>query len=90
MHNQRGALALANGRVYVAYGGRFGDCGDYKGRIVSVAADGSGTPAEYAIRADRQGGFWGPMGPVVAARRLAVRDQRQQRIARPTSTTATR
>jgi outer membrane protein assembly factor BamB len=66
VHNQRGALTLANGRVYVAYGGRFGDCGDYKGRIVSVAADGSGTPAEYAIRADRQGGFWGPMGPVVA------------------------
>ncbi len=66
VHNQRGALALANGRVYIAFGGRFGDCGDYKGRIVSVAADGTGQPVEYAIRADRQGGFWGPMGPIVA------------------------
>ena len=45
VHNQRGALAFANGRVYIPYGGRFGDCGDYKGRIVSVAADGSGPPS---------------------------------------------
>jgi outer membrane protein assembly factor BamB len=66
VHNQRGALAFANGRVYIPYGGRFGDCGDYKGRIVSVAADGSGPQAEYAVRANREGGFWGPTGPVVA------------------------
>jgi outer membrane protein assembly factor BamB len=66
VHNQRGALALANGRVYVPFGGRFGDCGNYKGRIVSVAADGSGQPVEYAVRANREGGFWGPMGPIVA------------------------
>jgi outer membrane protein assembly factor BamB len=67
VHNQRGALAFANGRVYVPFGGRFGDCGDYKGRMVSVAADGSGALAQYAVRANREGGFWGPMGPVVAA-----------------------
>jgi outer membrane protein assembly factor BamB len=66
VHNQRGALAFANGRVYIPYGGRFGDCGDYKGRIVSVAADGTGPLAEYAIRANREGGFWGPTGPIVA------------------------
>jgi outer membrane protein assembly factor BamB len=66
VHNQRGALAFADGRVYIPYGGRYGDCGDYKGRIVSVAADGTGAHDEYAVRADRQGGFWGPTGPVVA------------------------
>ena len=66
VHNQRGALAFANGRLYVPYGGRFGDCGDYKGRIVSVAADGTGPLAEYAVRANREGGFWGPTGPIVA------------------------
>ena len=66
VHNQRGALAFANGRVYIPYGGRFGDCGNYKGRIVSLAADGSGPPVEYAVRANREGGFWGPTGPVVA------------------------
>ena len=65
VHNQRGALAFANGRVYIPYGGRFGDCGNYKGRIVSVAADGSGPAVEYAVRANREGGFWGPTGPVV-------------------------
>jgi outer membrane protein assembly factor BamB len=66
VHNQRGALAFANGRVYIPYGGRFGDCGDYKGRVVSVAADGTGPLAEYAVRANREGGFWGPTGPIVA------------------------
>jgi outer membrane protein assembly factor BamB len=66
VHNQRGALTFANGRVYIPYGGRFGDCGNYKGRIVSVAADESGPQVEYAVRANREGGFWGPTGPVVA------------------------
>jgi outer membrane protein assembly factor BamB len=64
--NQRGALALANGKVYVPFGGRFGDCGNYKGRLVAVSADGSGSQSEYAVRADRQGGFWAPPGPAVA------------------------
>jgi outer membrane protein assembly factor BamB len=66
VHNQRGALAFANGRVYVPFGGRFGDCGDYKGRVVSVAADGSGPLVQYTVRANREAGFWGPTGPVVA------------------------
>jgi hypothetical protein len=30
-HNQRSALVLANGRVSVASGGRFGDCSRYQG-----------------------------------------------------------
>ena len=64
--NQRGALALANGKVYVPFGGRFGDCGNYKGRIVAVSADGSGDPSAYAVRANREGGFWAPPGPAVA------------------------
>ncbi|HEX4818603.1 MAG TPA: PQQ-binding-like beta-propeller repeat protein [Acidimicrobiales bacterium] len=66
VHNQRGALALANGRVYVPFGGRFGDCGNYKGRVVAVAPDGSGDPIEFAVRANREGGFWAPPGPAIA------------------------
>ena len=66
VHNQRGALALANGRVYVPFGGRFGDCGAYRGRVVAVAADGTGEPIEYVVRANREGGFWAPPGPAVA------------------------
>jgi hypothetical protein len=36
--NQRSALSLVNGIVYVGYGGFVGDCGDYHGWIVAVDA----------------------------------------------------
>lgn len=35
---QRAALLLANGRVYVAYGGQYGDCGRYHGWLVALPA----------------------------------------------------
>jgi hypothetical protein len=35
-HNQRSALSLVNGILYVAYGGHIGDCGDYHGRVVAI------------------------------------------------------
>jgi outer membrane protein assembly factor BamB len=35
---QRAALALANGRVYIGYGGQFGDCGRYHGWLVAAPA----------------------------------------------------
>jgi hypothetical protein len=34
--NQRSALSLVNGILYVAYGGHVGDCGDYRGRVVAI------------------------------------------------------
>ena len=34
--NQRSALSLVNGIVYVAYGGHVGDCGDYHGWVFGV------------------------------------------------------
>lgn len=34
--NQRSALSLVNGIVYVAYGGFVGDCGDYHGWVVAI------------------------------------------------------
>ena len=34
---QRGALAITGGRVWVPFGGLDGDCGGYKGRVVGVA-----------------------------------------------------
>lgn len=44
--NQRSALSLVNGIVYVAYGGFSGDCDDYHGWIVAIdAADPSKTGA---------------------------------------------
>ncbi|HET7543140.1 MAG TPA: hypothetical protein VFK05_24875 [Polyangiaceae bacterium] len=36
--NQRSALSLVNGKVYVGYGGHIGDCGPYHGWIIAVDA----------------------------------------------------
>jgi outer membrane protein assembly factor BamB len=60
---QRGALAVANGRVWVSYGAQAGDCGDYKGRVVGVNLDGTGDPVFYSPPTQRGGGIWNPGGP---------------------------
>ena len=62
---ERGALALAGGRVYVPFGGLFGDCGAYRGAVVSAAADGSGDLVSYVVPTARMAGIWNPAGPVV-------------------------
>ncbi|HYP87054.1 MAG TPA: hypothetical protein VEQ59_02860, partial [Polyangiaceae bacterium] len=36
--NQRSALSLVGGKVYVGYGGHVGDCGNYHGWVVAVDA----------------------------------------------------
>jgi polyvinyl alcohol dehydrogenase (cytochrome) len=63
-HQQRGALTLLNGRIYIPYGGLFGDCGNYVGQVVSVTTDGTGMES-YAIPATREAGVWGTAGGVV-------------------------
>jgi len=35
-HNQRSALSLVKGTLYVAYGGHVGDCGPYHGWVVAI------------------------------------------------------
>ncbi|MEP6599100.1 MAG: PQQ-binding-like beta-propeller repeat protein [Actinomycetota bacterium] len=62
---ERGALAVAGGRVWVPFGGRDGDCGDYKGRLVGVRLDGTGAAVDYTVPTIREGGIWAPAGPVV-------------------------
>jgi outer membrane protein assembly factor BamB len=62
---QRGALALSGGKVYVPFGGLYGDCGPYKGAVVSAAADGSGDIAAYEVPTRRMGGIWNPAGPAI-------------------------
>lgn len=64
VEQQRGALALVDGRVYVPFGGLFGDCGQYRGAVVSSAADGTGTLASYVVPTQRMAGIWNPAGPV--------------------------
>jgi outer membrane protein assembly factor BamB len=65
-HQQRSALTVLNGRVYVAYGGLAGDCGPYIGAVVSVPIVGHEPIASYAIPTTREGGIWSPGGGTVA------------------------
>jgi hypothetical protein len=62
---QRGALALAAGRIYVTFGGHYGDCGPYRGSVVAVPASGAGPLLSYVVPTRKQGGLWAPGGPVV-------------------------
>jgi outer membrane protein assembly factor BamB len=64
---QRGALAVTGGRVWVSFGAQFGDCSNYKGRVVGVRLDGTGAPVVYDPSTRRQGGIWNPAGPSVDA-----------------------
>jgi outer membrane protein assembly factor BamB len=64
---QRAALAVAAGRVYVAFGGLAGDCGNYKGRVIGYRLDGNGGPVAYTVPTAREAGIWAPPGVVVGA-----------------------
>ena len=64
---QRPGLVLANGRVYVAFGGNSGDCGHYHGWVVGLPADGAGATVSFEAAPDGEGGaIWMSGGaPVV-------------------------
>jgi outer membrane protein assembly factor BamB len=64
---QRAALALYGGRIYIAFGGLYGDCGDYHGLIVASRTDGTGTLLTYQVPTTREGGIWATPGPVIDA-----------------------
>ncbi|MBV8822361.1 MAG: PQQ-binding-like beta-propeller repeat protein [Ktedonobacteraceae bacterium] len=64
-HQQRAALALYAGRVYVAYGGLDGDCGNYHGWVVASRTNGQGPLLSYQVPTTRQGGIWAASGPAV-------------------------
>ncbi len=64
---QRGALAIANNRVWVSYGAQAGDCGNYKGRVVGVPLSGANDVIFYSPPTKRGGGIWNPNGPTVNA-----------------------
>ena len=59
---QRSALTVAFGRVYVPFGGLYGDCGDYIGSVVGTPTSGQGTQVSYHVPTPREGGIWAPGG----------------------------
>ena len=66
-HQQRPALAVANGYVYIGFGGLAGDCGQYIGEVVGVPASGSGATISYRVPVTREGAVWATGGPVIDA-----------------------
>ena len=61
---QRAALALGRGRIYVAFGGLFGDCGPYQGSISGIPVSGRGPIVSYKVPTAREAGMWAAGGPV--------------------------
>jgi outer membrane protein assembly factor BamB len=64
-HQQRPALAVANGFVYIGFGGLAGDCGQYVGEEVGVPATGHGATIAYRVPVRREGAIWATGGPVI-------------------------
>jgi hypothetical protein len=64
IEQERGALALHNGFVYVPFGGRAGDCGSYHGYVIGVPTSGSTTLNVYQTPSVGSG-LWAAGGLVV-------------------------
>jgi outer membrane protein assembly factor BamB len=62
---QRAALLVTAGRVYVSYGGLFGDCGTYGGWVVAAPTTAPGALASYRVDTPNQGAIWAPPGPTL-------------------------
>lgn len=69
--NQRSALALLSGRVYIAYGGNFGDCGDYHGIVLGLGTAPPHAAVGWSTRG-LKGGIWAPGGIAEADGSLLV------------------
>ena len=61
---QRPALTIGAGRVYVAFGGLAGDCGPYRGSVVGIPLSGAGPLISYVVPTPREGAVWATGGPV--------------------------
>ena len=69
VQNQRAALTLLDNTVYVAFGGHFGDCGNYHGWVIGMPLHNPSSLVSFETRA-RGGGIWAPGGLSVADGRL--------------------
>lgn len=61
IQNQRGALTILDGILYVPYGGHNGDCADYRGWVVGVPLA-QPSPLQAWSTTARGGGAWAPGG----------------------------
>lgn len=61
VQNQRGALTIIAGTLYVPFGGNWGDCGSYHGTVVGVSLSDPREVTSWWTRAVG-GGIWAPGG----------------------------
>ena len=64
VQQQRGALSVASGYVYVPFGGLYGDCGPYHGYVEAVPV-GFGPPLLYRVPSARGAGIWSAEGATI-------------------------
>jgi outer membrane protein assembly factor BamB len=64
VQQERGALSLGSGYVYIPFGGLYGDCGPYHGYVVGVPLAG-GANVVYRTPSARESGIWSPMGATI-------------------------
>lgn len=62
---QRGALALANGFVYVPFGSYSWSCNAAFGWLFAVSANGNGTTYNFRVDTQSEGDIWAPEGVTV-------------------------
>lgn len=67
VEQQRGAMAISNGFVYVPFGGFAGDCGNYHGWVVAYPTNGTGNLVSFQVPSTREAGIWAPGGIVISA-----------------------
>jgi outer membrane protein assembly factor BamB len=65
VQQERGALALGSGFVYVPLGGLYGDCGPYHGYLEAIPVAG-GSMLTYRVSTPRAAGIWSAPGPTIA------------------------
>lgn len=65
VEQQRGAMAISQGRVWVSYGALAGDCGPYHGYEIGAKLTGHGALSIYQTPSARGAGLWAPTGPSV-------------------------
>ena len=67
--NQRAAVTIIDGTLFVAFSGHFGDCGDYRGWVVGMPLREPNKIVSWATRA-RGGGIWAQGGISAVGRDL--------------------
>jgi outer membrane protein assembly factor BamB len=68
VQGQRGALSLNNGTVYIPFGGRVPDCGNYRGWVAGTPATALGAVASFEVPSPNRGnGIWASSGAAIDA-----------------------